>query len=268
MVINTNIMAQNAANALQSSEASLATSLQRLSTGSKIVSPADDAAGLAVATELNAQISRTGAAQTNVTNAISFNQTQDGYLQQVSNALSRMSELAIESQDVTKSNSDRSLYQAEFSKLGAYINDIATKNFNGVSLFNGTTLNVTTDSEGKTVGNTGVNLTAGVYTTAAGDSVATSAGAATALTDVESAITQLSTDRANIGANISVLNNYNSTLSTLQTNLSSATSQITDVDVAQESTQYARYNILVQSGTAMLAQANQVPQSVLKLIGG
>jgi flagellin len=266
MFINTNIMADDAANALASSESSLATSLQRLSTGSKIVSPADDAAGLAVSTRLTAQIQRVGAAQSNLTNAISFNQTQDGYLQQVSNALSRMSELAIESQDVTKSASDRSLYQTEFAKLGAYVTDIATKNFNGVSLFNGANLNVTSDSEGNTVTTTGVNLSASVYSTASGDSVATVGGAATALTDVEAAISQLATDRGNIGANISVLNAYNSTLSTLQTNLNSANSQITDVDVAQESTQYARFNILVQSGTAMLAQANQLPQSVLKLL--
>jgi flagellin len=268
MVINTNLISLNAAHALGQSEASLANTIQELSTGSKINSPMDDPAGLAVSTELSAQINRVSAASTNLTNALSFSQTQDGYLQQVSSALNQMSQLTIQSQDVTKSNADRTLYQAEFAKLGSYVNDIATKDFNGVSLFNGTTLNVTTDSEGHTVALAGANLGAAAYTTATGSMVDTTAHAATALANVEAAITQLSSDQANIGANQTVMTSYNNTLSALQTNLTAANSQIMDVDVATASTQYARFNILVQSGTAMLAQANQVPQSVLKLIGG
>ena len=166
MVINTNISAQSAATLLQQSSANLSQSLARLSSGSKITSPADDSAGLAVSMKLNAQIARTGAAQSNVNNAVSFNQTQDGYLQQVNTALTRMSELAVSAQDVTKTTSDRNLYQQEFSTLGAYVNDVATKSFNGVSLFNGATLNVTTDSEGATFSNLGVNLLGTTYATA------------------------------------------------------------------------------------------------------
>jgi flagellin len=266
MVINTNISAQNAASLLQQSSMNLSQSLARLSSGSKIVSPSDDSAGLAVSMKLGAQIGRVGAAQNNVNNAISLNQTQDGYLQQVNNALTRMSELAVSAQDVTKTSSDRQLYQQEFSTLGAYVNDVATKSFNGVSLFTGTTLAVTTDSEGATFNNLGVNLGSTTYTTATGGDISTISGAQSALKNTETAISQLASDRANIGSNEETLGYYNAQLSSLSNNLSAAKSQITDVDVATESTNYAKQNILVQSGTAMLAQANSQPQSVLRLL--
>src|SRR3954470_20729555 len=150
MVINTNISAQTSARLLGESSSALAKSLARLSSGSKIVSPEDDAAGLAVATRFNALINRTDAANNNVGNAISFNQTQDGFLKKASKALDRMSELSILSQDATKTDSDRALYNAEFTTLGAYIDDVATKDFNGVALFDGSTLNITTDGDGGT----------------------------------------------------------------------------------------------------------------------
>ncbi len=249
------------------SQTQLSQSLARLSSGSKINSPADDSAGLAVSMNLTAQIGRNTAANDNVNNAISFNQTQDGYLQQVANALNRMSELAVQAQDVTKSDSDRSLYQQEFNTLANYIDSVSTKDFNGVSLFSGNTLNVTIDSDAKTFGMQGVDLTGTTFSTLAStDSIGTIPQAQTALADVKNAISQLAKDRALIGANMETLTAYGNQLSTLNNNLSAANSQITDVDVAQESTQYAKYNILVQTGTAMLAQANALPQSVLKLL--
>ncbi len=253
----------------------LSQSLARLSSGSKINSPADDSAGLAVSMNLTAQMGRNTAASDNVNNAISFNQTQDGYLQQVNNALNRMSELAVQAQDVTKSNSDRGLYDQEFKTLATYINNVATKDFNGVSLFaesggKAVNLNVTVDSDAKTFTNVGVDLNATTYSGLADDSIGTignaNSGAVKALTDVKNAISQLASDRANIGANIETLTDYSNQLSTLNNNLSAANSQITDVDVAQESTNYAKYNILVQTGTAMLAQANAMPQIALKLL--
>jgi flagellin len=260
------------------SSSKLSQSLARLSSGSKITSPADDSAGLAVSMKLNAQLSRIDAATNNVGNAISFAQTQDGYVQQVNDALSRMSELAVLSQDVTKTTDDRALYQQEFTALGSYISNVSTKDFNGVSLFNGATLNVTTDSEANTFGMVGIDLAGNAsYTTAINDDITsinsytdsngvTHSGAIQALKDVKTAIAQLASDRANIGTNEESLTYYNNQLSSLQNNLSAANSRITDVDVAQESTNYAKYNILVQSGTAMLAQANSLPQSVLKLL--
>ena len=145
MVINTNTHAMAAATNLQSSEAMLSKSLARLSSGSKIVNPADDAAGLAVASRLDAQVQRINAAKSNVGNAISFTQTQDGYLKKIAKAFDRMSELAILAQDVTKSDTDRALYDAEFQQLSQYVTSASTKDFNGVSLFSGSTLNVTID---------------------------------------------------------------------------------------------------------------------------
>jgi flagellin len=263
---NTNTSATNSAALLQQSSTMLSQSLQRLSSGSKIISPADDSAGLAVSMKLTSQMARVSGAQNNLTDAVSLNQTQDGYLSQVSTALSRMSELTVLAQDVTKTTSDRALYQQEFHALGSYINDVSTKSFNGVSLFDGSTLQVTTDSDGNTFSNVGINLSSSSYTTATNDNIGTLSGAQTALSDVKNAISQLASDRANVGTNIESMTYYNNQLGTLKNNLSAANSQITDVDVAQESTTYAKYNILVQSGTAMLAQANSMPQSVLRLL--
>jgi len=266
MVINTNTSAQTTANLLGASSTRLSQSLARLSSGSKVISPSDDSAGLAVSMNLTAQMGRNSAAMNNIGNAVSFNQTQDGYLQQVNNALGRMSELSVQAQDVTKSDADRALYQQEFQTLANYVNNVATKDFNGVSLFSGASLAVTTDSDANTFSSTGVDLTSATYKGLASDSIGTTAGAVTALTDVKAAITQLASDRANIGSNIEALNNYSNQLSTLNNNLSAANSQIMDVDIAQESTNYAKQNILVQTGTAMLAQANALPQIALKLL--
>jgi len=266
MVINTNTSAQSSARLLSESSTALSKSLARLSSGSKIVSPEDDAAGLAVSSRFDAQSNRINAAKANVGNSVSFNQTQDGFLKKVDKALDRMSELAVLSQDVTKTDSDRDLYNAEFTKLGAYIDDLATKDFNGVSLFDGATLSVTTDSDANTVDTTGVDLGAAAYTDATGSSVDTASNASTALGKVKTALDQLATDRANVGANVSVLNSYSEQLSVLNDNLSAANSRIKDVDVATESTNFGRYNILVQAGTAMLAQANSAPQSALRLL--
>jgi len=266
MVINTNLSATDSASLLEQSSAMLSQSLQRLSSGSKIISPADDSAGLAVSMKLTSEMARITGAQNNVSDAISFNQTQDGYMSQVSSAFSRMSELSVLAQDVTKTTGDRALYQQEFSALGSYINNVSTKDFNGVSLFNGATLQVTTDADGSTFSDLGINLSGATYTTADADDITSITGATQALTDVTAAINQLASDRAHIGTNIESLTYYNNQLTTLNNNLSAANSQIMDVDVAQESTTYAKYNILVQTGTAMLAQANSLPQSVLKLL--
>jgi flagellin len=266
MVINTNMPAQNGARLLTESSALLAKSLARLSSGSKIISPEDDAAGLAVSTRFDAQINRTIAANRNVGNALSFGQTQDGFLSKVSKALDRMSELAILAQDVTKADADRALYDSEFRTLCAYVDSVAAKDFNGMSLFSATTLNVTTDSDGNFFGMSGVNLSATVYTAATAGHVSSTANASAALAAVKSAVTQVAADRSTVGASMQRLRFTSEQLTVLRDNLSAANSRIKDVDVAEESTQYARYNILVQAGTAMLAQANTMPSSVLRLL--
>ena len=267
MVINTNMSAQSGARLLMESSSLLSKSLSRLSSGSKIISPEDDVAGLAVSTRFDAQISRIEAAKTNIANAISFSQTQDGFLKKVAKALDRMSELSILAQDVTKTNNDRGLYNLEFGTLQAYVVDLGDKDYNGVTLFDGAALSVTIDSDGNTFSMNAVNLSAAAYTAiTSGANVSTTGAAASALTAVKAAIVQLSTDRAGIGANVARLTSTADQLGVLKDNLTAANSRIKDVDVAQESTAYARYNILVQAGTAMLAQANSQPQSVLRLL--
>jgi flagellin len=266
MVINTNIAALNAANDLNQSNTALNASLARLSTGSQLVNASDNPAGLAESISLSAQIGQTNAANENIGNAQSFLQTQDGYLQQVGAALDEMASLAVEAQDGTISSSQLADYNSEFTALGSYISDTAAKMFNGVSLFSNATLSVTTDGDGDSYSMTGVDLGKGLYSTAANATLTSSVTAITALQDVSAAISQLGTDRAGVGANEERLQYTSEALSVLSTNLTSANSQISDVDVAKESTNFAKYQILVQSGTAMLSQANQNPQNVLKLI--
>ena len=267
MVINTNPTAQASSDLLAASSVNLAKSLQRLSSGSKIITPDDDSAGLAVSMKFDAQSKRIGAAVTNISNAISFTKTQDGYLGQVNKALNRMSELAVSAQDTTKTTTDLSLYDKEFQELGKYITDIADKQFNGVSLFTATAKEVTTDDTAGKFTMTGISLTAAAYTTATGASLTSNASAITALTAVKSAIVTLATDRATEGASLTRLNYSKDQLTVQRTNIDAANSVIKDVDVATESTNFAKQNILVQSGTAMLAQANTQGQSVLRLLG-
>ncbi|HYG21647.1 MAG TPA: flagellin [Verrucomicrobiae bacterium] len=275
MVINTNMSAQSSARLLTESSSLLSKSLARLSSGSRIVSPEDDGAGLAVSMRFDAQINRISAAKNNVGNAISFSQTQDGFLKKVAKALDRMSELAILAQDVTKSGSDQDLYNQEFTTLGNYVKDLAGNSFNGVSLFSNDLLTVTTDSEEGTFVMAGIDLEQGAYTavlgsdyssTVLGVSIGQAGDPSAALTAVKAAITQLASDRSSIGANVSRLTYTADQLGVLKDNLTAANSRIKDVDVADESTQFARYNILVQAGTAMLAQANSMPQNVLRLL--
>jgi flagellin len=267
MVINTNVTAMSSARLLNDSTARLSKSLARLSSGSKIVSPADDAAGLAQSMKFEAQINRNNAANSNIGNAISFSQTQDGFLQKVTKALDRMSELSIAAQDATKTDTDRENYNIEFGELKSYISDIKDKTFNGVALFGATGLNVTIDSDGTLFAMNAANVATDVNTVITGESVDTAANAIAALAEIKTAIQGLADIRANVGANLQRLNLTSEQISILNENLSAANSRIVDVDVAQESTQFARNNILVQSGTAMLAQANMLPQSALRLLG-
>jgi len=262
MVINTNMAATSSATNLAESSKMLAKSLARLSSGSKIANIEDDVAGAAVSLRFDAQIDRASAAASNVGNAISFSQTQDGYLKKIGKALDRMSELTVLAQDVTKSPTDVALYQKEYDKLSTLISDVSGKTFNGNALFNGSDLSVTTDTDGGTpFSMTAVDLS-GVTTVSGGD--LTDGG--TTATTVKDAIDALADQRATVGSNISALNSYGDQLSVLKDNLTSADSRIKDVDVADESTQFAKYNILVQAGTAMLAQANTSTQSALRLL--
>ena len=263
MVINTNVSAIRGTRMLSESSNRLNTVLARLASGSKIVSPQDDAAGLAVATKFDAQIARNKSVQNNLTSALSYSQTQDGFLQKIGRALDRMSELATLSLDATKSSSDKENYNTEFADLKNYISDIGLKDFNGVSLFHGTGLGVTKDSDGGTWSLNASNLNGSDVTTVIGTFTSTTANAVSTL---KTAIESVATHRAKVGANIQRLQFTQEQVGILNENLSASVSRIKDIDVAEESTQFAKYNILVQSGTAMLAQANMLPQNALRLL--
>ena len=281
MTINTNPGATAAARNLNHSQEMLNKSLNRLSSGSKIVRPSDDAAGLAVSEKLQAQNRRLDAAGTNVQNAMSYIQTADGFMGSMSKVVTRMSELSMMAKDVTKNAGDIALYQQEFQVLQQQLSDtigggaLATPlgTFNGITLFapNAAGLSVTIgEGAGQTMTIAESNLQDGSMnallaqtTPPAFDVTVTTANVATL---VVAAIQDIATERAILGAAQSRLDVAATTLSVESQNLEAAISRIRDVDVAVESTQFAKHNILVQSGTAMLAQANQLPQSVLKLL--
>jgi len=274
MVINTNATAMASARSLASSTTNLAKSLARLSSGSKIVSPEDDAAGLAQSIKFEAQMNRNTAVRSNVGNAVSFVQTQNGFLQKVQTSLYRMSELSVLSQDITKTNTDRSNYSVEFTQLQSYISDIGTKNFNGVTLFADSGEAVTIDSDASKFTMNAVDMTsrtattglANIYNTST-SAITNTTSAASALFNIQTAIQNLADMRAKVGANIQRLNMTDDQVNILNENQASANSRIKDIDVAEETTEFARFNILVQSGTAMLAQANMLPSMALQLIG-
>ena len=251
VVINTNTAATIASGNLAASSKSLQRSLNRLSSGSKIVNPSDDAGGLAVSMKLSAAARRSAAATNNIGNATSFLQTQDGVLKVVGKILDRMSELATLHTDPTKSVTDKANYDTEFTALSAELTKLGSETFNGVALFSSISVN-TTESGGGPIATT-------AYTMASGLAIGTLSG-------ITTAIESLATARAANGAAQSRLGFAAEVLTTNKANLEAANSRIVDVDVAEESTQLARWNILVQSGTAMLAQANQSAQSALRLI--
>ena len=264
MVINTNIGALGSQRTLAENSTKLNKALSRLASGTKIVSPEDDAAGLAVASKFDSQIQRNRGVQNNLTSALSYSQTQDGFLNKVHSALTRMSELASMAMDGTKSSSDKANYNEEFLDLKGYVSDIGTKDFNGVSLFNGTALSVTMDSEGNTWSLNASSLNAVDVTSVIATNFAVTSSSAVAT--INSAIENVATHRAKVGANIQRIRFTQDQVGILNENLQRTVSRIKDVNVAEESTQFARYNILVQSGTAMLAQANLLPQNALRLI--
>jgi len=270
VVINTNYAATVAANNLASSNGSLQRSLNRLSSGSKIVNPSDDAGGLAVSMKLNAASRRQGAVATNIGNAVSLLQTQDGALKVSAKVLERIGELKTLYSDATKSASDKANYDAEFTSLQAQLRANASETFNGVSLFGTASLSVAVTEDGGTSvsvasrdltsTSSGVGVISSTSVTSLGDSTIT-------LAAISTAIQNTATMRAQNGAEQSRFGFAGELVTVNKANLEAASSRITDVDVANESTQLAKWNILVQSGTAMLSQANQSDQSALRLIG-
>jgi flagellin len=271
VVINSNYSARIASNNLATSNQMLQESLNRLSSGSKIVNPSDDAGGLAVSMKLTATENRQTALSNNIGDAVSLLQTQDGALQVSGSIVDRMSELETLYQDPTKNTSDKANYDDEFTQLQSQLTALTSQTFNGVSLFGSasTTVDVTDDLSSTTaVTLQGQNLTS----TSSGIGALTASSitslANLSLSTITNAIQNVATMRAVNGAEQSRLSFASSLLTTNQTNLASAISRISDVDVAQETTNLAKWNVLVQAGTSMLTQANQSAQVALKLITG
>jgi flagellin len=270
MIINTNMGSSTAARILANNTSELQKSLKRLSTGSKVASISDDSAGVAIAGKMSAEIKRISASRSNVSNLISLSQTQEGYLNQISGALNRMSELAMLATDATKSTTDITAYNDEFQELEEFVDAMANKEFNGLSLFSGEAyaayLGIKSNGTSISWATTGISLAA--TSNAIGSAALTStAAASSALDSVQDAIDKLAIQQSDLGSNLSRLESERASLMILRDNLASARSEIMDVNVAEESANFARQQILVQSGTAMLAQANILPQSALRLIG-
>jgi len=266
VVINTNAAATAAASSLGRTNSLLQRSLARLSSGSRLVTAQDDAAGLGVSMKLGAAVRRTEATGNNVANAVSYLQVQDGALKIAGNILDRISELVALYNDVTKSTTDQGNYDKEFTTLKTQLSSLGDEKFNEVGLFaaTATTLSVVTTEQGSTT----AIVVAGLTATDSGVGDITAATSLSGLTtaSVTTAIQNVATMRAQNGADSSVLGFISELLAVNKANLEAANSRISDVDVARESSQLARYNILQQAGTAMLAQANQSSQSVLRLL--
>jgi flagellin len=273
-VINTNTAALRAQNGGRVANQSLQAAMERLSTGKRINSAKDDAAGLAIASSMTAQIRGMNQAVRNANDGISFAQTAEGALGEVSNMLQRVRELAVQSKSGTYSATDRTNLNAEASALQAQIGDILTNTkFNGVAVFDFASTNTASDDITIQTGADATNTVAVAKawlnsanfeaTDFAVDSVA---NATTTIANVDTNLGAVNTARATLGASQSRLESVVNNLVNTATNLSDARSRIEDADFSQETTNLAKAQILSQASQAMLAQANQSQQGVLSLL--
>jgi len=264
--INTNVSSLNAQRNLATSKESLATSLQRLSSGLRVNSSKDDAAGLAIADRMNAQIRGINVAIRNANDGISLAQTAEGALATMTDVLQRMRELAIQAQNGSNGTGDRVNLDTEYQELNNEITRIATQTkFNGTAIV-GAGAGSKTFQIGPNNGDT-LTVTTATVTTVGGD-ITTAASASTALTDIDVALDAISTNRATYGAAMSRFAFAISNLQITGENQSAARGRIMDADFAAETANLARAQILQQAGTAMVAQANQIPNQVLTLLRG
>jgi flagellin len=258
--VNTNVEAFDAHRNLQQTQYALAKSMQKLSSGLRINSAADDAAGLSISEKMTAQVNGTDQAQRNAMDGISLVQTAEGAYNEMHSILQRIRELAVQAQNSTLSSSDTAAIDLEVGQLTAELARIsANTEFNGLNILSGTfTLQVGADQG---AGNQiSFSLTSVSFATIG------SAAGANAISDVDAAITSVSNARSTLGAIQNRLEDTVDNLGVYEENISAAESRIRDVDVAAETVNFTKLQILSQSGTAMLAQANQLPQSVLKLL--
>jgi flagellin len=270
LTINTNVASLNAQRNLGMSQNGVNKSMQRLSSGLRINSAKDDAAGLGISNRMTAQIRGLNQAVRNANDGISLAQTAEGALGESTNILQRMRELAIQSANDTNSVDDRNSLNAEVTQLVAELDRIAANTtFNGRGLLNGSTAGALFHVGAEAGQTISVTITsAGATTLGVGAAtVSTQVGADAAIGLVDTALTTIDSIRGSLGA---VQNRFESTianLSNVSENLSAARSRILDADIAQESSNMTKFNILQQAGVSILAQANQAPQLALSLLG-
>ena len=264
--INTNVPSLNAQRNLSANSMTLHTSLQRLSSGLRVNSAADDAAGLAIADRMNAQIKGINVAVRNANDGISLAQTAEGALATVTDVLQRMRELSVQAQNGSNGTTDRANLDTEYQQLSSEITRIAAQTkFNGTAIV-GAASGAQTFQIGANNGDT-LTVTTSTVTTVGGG-VTTAALASTAVAAIDTALDTITTNRATYGA---AINRFNFAIQNLQVtgeNQSAARGRIMDADFAAETANLSRSQILQQAGTAMVAQANQLPQGVLKLLQG
>ncbi|MDP9044621.1 MAG: flagellin FliC [Pseudomonadota bacterium] len=277
MSVNTNLYSLNAQRHLSMSQSSLGISMQRLSSGLRINSAADDAAGLAISQRMTSQVKGMNVAIRNANDGISLAQTADGALASVGTSLQRMRELAVQAQNSTNSGSDKDSLNQEFQQLGAEIGRVlGGTSFNGAAILGASAGNLTFQVGANTTANDTISVTTTNMTTDAsitavtGGKIDSTVASGTALNavinNIDAAINDVNSQRAVFGA---TQNRFNAVVSNLQVsveNQSAASSRITDADFAAETANMSRSQILQQAGTAMVAQANQLPQQVLKLL--
>ena len=270
--IQTNYAALSAQKNLNSSQKLLAGSFQRLSSGLRINSAADDAAGLAISESMKSQIRSYTVAQRNAADGQSMAQTAEGALGNLHDIMGRMRELAMQSSNGDLGATDRGYIATEFKSLQAEVTRTqASTKFNGNSLINATTSSVTFQVGLNNVSSDQITVTfGGVSMTAVTDTatdLSTATGALNALATIDTAIQNVSTARSNFGTAMNRMDFATANIQTMQLNITAANSRIRDVDVASETANLSRNQVLTQAGTAVLAQANQIPQLALSLIG-
>lgn len=275
----TNTTSLQAQQNLAKTQNTLSSSIARLSSGMRINSASDDAAGLGISSTLKAQIASLGQAQRNTNDGVSMSQVAEGGMSSMQDIVSRMRELAVESANATLGSTERGYVQTEFKQLSSEINRISSvTNFNGQNLLDGSASAGLTFQVG--INNTAndrlsmqiTKLTASTLGTAglhvASASLSTATNAQAAIASFDAAIKQLSTARSNIGAVQNRLQVTVNNLSTTSTNLSAATARIMDTDIASETSKMTQANILQQAGISVLSQANSLPQNALQLLRG
>jgi flagellin len=262
--INTNVSSLNAQRNLDTSRNSLATSMERLSSGLRVNSAKDDAAGLAIADRMNTQVRGISVAIRNANDGISLAQTAEGALATMTDALQRMRELSVQAQNGSNGTSDRSNLDTEYQQLSAEITRIATQTkFNGVAIV-GAGAGPQVFQIGPNNGDTLTVTTAAITTVGGG--VSTAASASSALAAIDTALDSISTNRATYGAAMSRFGFAISNLQITGENQAAARGRIMDADFAMETSNLSRAQILQQAGNAMVAQANQLPQQVMALL--